>query len=93
MTVDLRSMSASELTRLGGLRERCSSALICSEHNVSYPCEACEALNLRGVACAACLKEFSDGVPGTGERVCFSVAMYEKTGRVAFEVEALAANA
>ena len=92
MTVELRGRTASDLTRLGGLRERCSAALVCSEHSVSYPCGACEALNLRSVACAACLKEFSDRVPETGERVCFSVAMYEDTGRIAFEADALAAE-
>ena len=92
MTFDLHRMSPSDLIRLGGLKERCSAALVCSEHNISYPCEACASLALRSVACAACLKEFSDGVPGLGERVCFSGAMYKKTGRIAFEAQALAAE-
>ncbi len=89
MTTELRSLGAAELTRIGGLKTRCSAALVCTEHNLPHPCEACEALGYKSVACSACLHEFPDGLVDTGERPCASQAVFAKTGRVAFEADAM----
>ncbi len=93
MTTELRSLGAAELTRLGGLKTQCRAALLCTEHNAPYPCEVCEALGYASVACAACLQEFPDGMSPAAERPCASQAVFAKTGRVAFEADAMAALA
>lgn len=93
MTTELRSLSAAELTRIGGLKTRCRAALVCTEHNLPHPCEACDALGYKSVACSACLQEFPEGLADAGERTCASQAVFAKTGRVAFEADAMAALA
>ncbi len=93
MTTELRSLDAAELTRLGGLKTQCRAALLCTEHNAPYPCEVCDALDYKSVACSACLQEFPEGMSTTGERPCASQAVFAKTGRVAFEADAMAALA
>lgn len=95
MTTELRSLDAAALTRLGGLKTQCSASLLCTEHNAPHPCEACDALGLKSVACSACLYEFPEGLTDKGERACASPAVFAKTGRIAFEsaaMEALAAE-
>ena len=91
MTTELRSLDAAELTRLGGLKTQCRAALLCTEHNAPYPCEVCEALGYASVACSACLQEFREGMSTAGERPCASQAVFAKTGRIAFEADAMAA--
>ena len=91
MTTELRSLDAAELTRLGGLKTQCRAALLCTEHNAPYPCEVCEALGYASVACSACLQEFPEGMSTAGERPCASQAVFAKTGRIAFEADAMAA--
>jgi hypothetical protein len=93
MTTELRSLDAAELTRLGGLKTQCRAALLCTEHNAPSPCEVCEALGYASVACAACLQEFPEGMSTAAERPCASQAVFAKTGRVAFEADAMAALA
>jgi hypothetical protein len=93
MTTELRSLDAAELTRLGGLKTQCGAALLCSEHNAPHPCEVCDALDYKSVACSACLQEFPEGMSTTGERPCASQAVFAKTGRIAFEADAMSALA
>ena len=93
MTTELRSLDAAELVRLGGLKTQCSASLLCTEHNSPYPCEACDALGFKSAACSACLYEFPDGLSAPGERPCASQAAFVKTGRIAFEADAMAALA
>jgi hypothetical protein len=93
MTTELRSLDAAELTRLGGLKTQCRASLLCTEHNAPYPCEVCDALGYPSVACSACLQEFPEGMSTTGERPCASQAVFAKTGRIAFEAEAMSALA
>ena len=93
MTTELRSLGAAELTRLGGLKTQCRASLLCTEHNAPHPCEVCDALGYKSVACSACLQEFPEGMSTPGERPCASQAVFAKTGRVAFEADAMAALA
>ena len=93
MTTELRSLDAAELTRLGGLKTQCRAALLCSEHNAPHPCEVCDALDYKSVACSACLQEFPEGMSVAGERPCASQAVFAKTGRIAFEADAMSALA
>jgi tetratricopeptide (TPR) repeat protein len=90
MSANLRDLSASDLKRLGGLREQCSAPLACSEHGAPHPCEYCKLEGLLSLSCTACGHQFAQGLSSVTERPCASGAEFASTGRIAFETEAVA---
>jgi hypothetical protein len=90
MSASLRDLSATDLKRLGGLREQCSAPLACSEHGAPHPCELCELEGLLAISCTACGNQFAQGLSSETERPCASGAEFASTGRIAFETEAVA---
>jgi hypothetical protein len=93
MSASLRDLSATDLKRLGGLREQCSAPLACSEHGVPHPCELCELEGLLALSCTACGHQFAQGLSSVTERRCGSGSEFASTGRIAFETEAFEALA
>lgn len=93
MGKELRGLDAAELTRLGGLKTRCSAPLFCAEHTNPYPCDLCDIEGRKAVACTACHHEFPEGLESPGERRCASQAVFAESARIAFEAHALAALA
>lgn len=90
MSASLHDLSATDLKRLGGLREQCSALLACSEHGAPHPCELCELEGLLALSCTACGHQFAQGLSSLTERPCASGAEFASTGRIAFETEAVA---
>ena len=90
MSASLRDLSATDLKRLGGLREQCSAPLACSEHGAPHPCELCKLEGLLALSCTACGHQFTQGLSSLAERPCASGAEFASTGRIAFETEAVA---
>ena len=84
----LQSLSAVELTRLGGLKERCSAGLHCEAHGLPIPCVLCDVEGTVGFVCNACGHYFSEGLARKSDRACQSVAEYSRTGKIAFQDEA-----
>jgi len=89
----LSGLTPEELRRLGGILPSCSEPLACSAHGAPWPCAICALDNANAVACITCGHHFAQGLVSADGRPCESESVFVKTGKVAFEAEAVAALA
>lgn len=85
----LTGLSADRLLELGGLKARCSASLHCAAHGLALPCDLCELEGVAAAVCSACGHKFVQGAPPATDRACQSPAEFSRTGRVAFEADAI----
>jgi len=93
VSTGLRDIGVDALFRLGGLRKKCSASLKCIAHGTPHPCELCEMYGLSEVVCEKCDHQFEKGPSPVTDRPCMSEAEHARTGRIAFEAEAIASFA
>ena len=82
--MSVESLTAADLIRLGGLKERCSAGLHCEAHGLAIPCPLCDVEGTVGVVCNACGHYFAEGLARESDRACHSVTEFSRTGKIAF---------
>ena len=82
--MSVKSLTAADLIKLGGLKERCSAPLRCEKHGLAVPCELCDVEGSTGIVCSACGHYFAEDLARESDRACQSVAEFSRTRKIAF---------